>query len=180
ILSEELIGNNRSDYAIVINKLVEDYNHSLAPYKKEFALSLCFFSQEVLDTIRFLTQEYCLRAKAQQHYISKKFSDQPIYDPQEKKPGWVIYLEFEDITQKQEYAHSFGIAKSGLKVAIENGLVNEFVGLVTRFIKHHTCSNSMQRDILQDLDMEQKNSRPAKWINIEVNNKNVKPILETR
>ncbi|CAG8632366.1 18965_t:CDS:1, partial [Racocetra fulgida] len=34
-----------------------------------------------------------------------------------------IYIS---IIQKQEYAHSFGIAKSGLKFALENGLVNEF------------------------------------------------------
>ncbi|CAG8821564.1 10667_t:CDS:2, partial [Dentiscutata erythropus] len=30
------------------------------------------------------------------------------------------------VTQKQEYAHGFGIAKSGLKFALENGLINEF------------------------------------------------------
>ncbi|CAG8799882.1 13739_t:CDS:2, partial [Dentiscutata erythropus] len=30
------------------------------------------------------------------------------------------------VTQKQEYTHGFGIAKSGLKFALENGLINEF------------------------------------------------------
>ncbi|CAG8776163.1 7543_t:CDS:1, partial [Racocetra fulgida] len=42
------------------------------------------------------------------------------------------------ITQKQEYVHGFGIAKSGLKFAVENELVDEFIGLITRFIENHT------------------------------------------
>ncbi|CAG8645073.1 6462_t:CDS:2, partial [Racocetra fulgida] len=42
------------------------------------------------------------------------------------------------ITEKQEYAHGFGIAKSGLKFALENGLVNEFVGLIVKFIENHS------------------------------------------
>ncbi|CAG8645283.1 40999_t:CDS:2 [Gigaspora margarita] len=97
-----------------------------------------------------------------------------------REPDVVQSSIYKDIMQKQEYAYGFGIAKSGLKFAIKNGLVDEFVGLVTRFIEYHTGSNFMQRDILQDLDMEQENSRPAKWVNNKVNNRNVKPILETR
>ncbi|CAG8852730.1 6478_t:CDS:2, partial [Gigaspora margarita] len=49
-----------------------------------------------------------------------------------------------NITQKQEYAHSFGIAKSGLKFALESGLVNEFVELITGFIENHTVQQSDQ------------------------------------
>ncbi|CAG8726356.1 25306_t:CDS:2 [Gigaspora margarita] len=40
------------------------------------------------------------------------------------------------IVQKQEYVHGFGIAKNGLKFALENSLVNEFIGLIVRFIGH--------------------------------------------
>ncbi|CAG8835812.1 7038_t:CDS:2, partial [Gigaspora margarita] len=46
-------------------KLVENNNHSLAPYQKEFAPSLCALSQKVLDEIKFLTQECGLGAKEQ-------------------------------------------------------------------------------------------------------------------
>ncbi|CAG8803321.1 8889_t:CDS:2, partial [Racocetra fulgida] len=42
------------------------------------------------------------------------------------------------ITQKQEYSYSFGIAKSSLKFALENKLVDEFVRLVKRFIEDYT------------------------------------------
>ncbi|CAG8779512.1 17762_t:CDS:2, partial [Dentiscutata erythropus] len=42
------------------------------------------------------------------------------------------------VTQKQEYAHRFGIAKSGLKFAFENGLINEFVKLIVKFIENHS------------------------------------------
>ncbi|CAG8577812.1 hypothetical protein C2G38_2252528 [Gigaspora rosea] len=99
-----------------------------------------------------------------------------------------------NITQKQEYTHGFGIAKSGLKFAIDNGLVDEFVGLITKFIENHTGvntsqqvevditqienpkklkhkgrpkgSNSVQQDILQDLNTGQEESlRPTKHAN---------------
>ncbi|CAG8836443.1 23768_t:CDS:2, partial [Gigaspora margarita] len=70
----------KSKNAIIINKLVEEHNYSLVPYRKEFALSLRSISQEVLDTIKFLTQECNLGIKAQCWYLSKKFSDQPLYD----------------------------------------------------------------------------------------------------
>ncbi|CAG8848810.1 882_t:CDS:2, partial [Gigaspora margarita] len=65
---------------IFINKLINEHNHSLAPYRKEFAPSLHSLSQEVLDEIKFLTQECSLGAKAQHQYLSKKFSAQPLYD----------------------------------------------------------------------------------------------------
>ncbi|CAG8780890.1 41382_t:CDS:2, partial [Gigaspora margarita] len=103
-----------------------------------------------------------------------------------------------NITQKQEYTHGFGIAKSGLKFAIDNGLVDEFVGLITRFIENHTGINTSQRmevditqienskklkhkDILQDLNMEQEETlRPTKHANIEINNDNIQPKSGTR
>ncbi|CAG8674184.1 7100_t:CDS:2, partial [Racocetra persica] len=49
-----------------------------------------------------------------------------------------------NITQKQEYVHSFGVAKSRLKFAIENSLVDEFIELITRFIENHTGINANQ------------------------------------
>ncbi|CAG8540505.1 14187_t:CDS:1 [Racocetra persica] len=42
------------------------------------------------------------------------------------------------IIQKQEYVYGFSVAKSRLKFVLENGLVDEFVGLVEEFIKDHT------------------------------------------
>ncbi|CAG8473319.1 8956_t:CDS:2 [Racocetra fulgida] len=45
---------------------------------------------------------------------------------------------YASIKQKQEYAHGFGVAKSRLKFALENGLVNKFVGLIARFIENHS------------------------------------------
>ncbi|CAG8565034.1 3469_t:CDS:2 [Cetraspora pellucida] len=51
--------------AIIINKLIENHNHSLTPHRKEFASSLRSLSQEVLDDIKFLTQECNLGTKAQ-------------------------------------------------------------------------------------------------------------------
>ncbi|CAG8570045.1 33701_t:CDS:2 [Racocetra persica] len=50
--------------AIVINKFVEEHNYPLALHRKEFVPSLYSLSQEVLDTIKFLTQECNLEAKA--------------------------------------------------------------------------------------------------------------------
>ncbi|CAG8540844.1 24060_t:CDS:2 [Dentiscutata erythropus] len=50
-----------------------------------------------------------------------------------------------NITQKQDYAYGFGIAKSELKFALENVLVNEFVGLITRFIENHTGVDTNKR-----------------------------------
>lgn len=49
-----------------------------------------------------------------------------------------------NITQKQQYVHGFGVTKSGLKFAVENSLVDEFVGLITRFIENHTGVNANQ------------------------------------
>ncbi|CAG8837665.1 43703_t:CDS:2, partial [Gigaspora margarita] len=66
--------------SIIINKLVENHNYSLALYQKEFAPSLRALLQEVLDEIKFLTQEYGLGAKVQYQYITKKFQDQPLFD----------------------------------------------------------------------------------------------------
>ncbi|CAG8565017.1 3468_t:CDS:2, partial [Cetraspora pellucida] len=54
------------------------------------------------------------------------------------------------ITQKQEYAYGFGVAKSGLKFALENKLVDEFVKLIERFIGNHTgvdVNNRMTIDV---------------------------------
>ncbi|CAG8470644.1 6822_t:CDS:1, partial [Dentiscutata erythropus] len=42
------------------------------------------------------------------------------------------------ITQKQEYIYSFGVAKSKLKFALANGLVDEFVELIEEFIENNT------------------------------------------
>ncbi|CAG8804462.1 16619_t:CDS:2, partial [Gigaspora rosea] len=70
----------RKNDGIAINKLIEEHNYLLAPYCKEFALSLHSLLQEVLDDIKFLTQECSLGANAQHRYISKKFSEQPLYD----------------------------------------------------------------------------------------------------
>ncbi|CAG8499715.1 10935_t:CDS:2 [Gigaspora rosea] len=66
--------------SIVVNKLVETHNHTLVPYREEFAPSLRTLSQEVLDKIKFLTQECNLGAKAQRRYISKKYPNQLLYD----------------------------------------------------------------------------------------------------
>ncbi|CAG8651686.1 14865_t:CDS:2 [Gigaspora margarita] len=216
----------KSKNAIIINKLVKEYNHSLAPYRKEFALSLRSISQEVLDTIKFLTQEYNLRVKAQCQYLSKKFSDQLLYDHnlyntmcrygkqmgnkrkndaadideiEKYLTSESVFAQNTQISQStiadhetsiemnqvisirgpdQEYTHGFGIAKSRLKFAIDNGLVDEFVGLITRFIKNHTGvntrSNFVQQDILQNLNIEQEETlRPTKRANIEINNNNI-------
>ncbi|CAG8844519.1 41530_t:CDS:2, partial [Gigaspora margarita] len=57
-----------------------------------------------------------------------------------------------NITEKQEYAHGFGIAKSGLKFILKNGLVNKFVGLIVKFIDSHSgiaTSEHMTIDISQ-------------------------------
>ncbi|CAG8741864.1 3785_t:CDS:2, partial [Cetraspora pellucida] len=54
------------------------------------------------------------------------------------------------ITQKQEYAYGFGVAKSGLKFALENKLVDEFVKLIERFIGNYTgvdVNNQMTIDV---------------------------------
>ncbi|CAG8820843.1 35076_t:CDS:2, partial [Gigaspora margarita] len=45
------------------------------------------------------------------------------------------------ITQKQEYAYSFGVAKSELKFALDNRLVDEFAELIEKFIENHTDAN---------------------------------------
>ncbi|RIB27240.1 hypothetical protein C2G38_2161154 [Gigaspora rosea] len=74
------VGYQKISSEIVINKLVNNHNHSLALYRKEFAPSLRSFSQEVLDDIKFLTQECKLGTKAQCRYIAKKFPNQPLYD----------------------------------------------------------------------------------------------------
>ncbi|CAG8679524.1 2353_t:CDS:1 [Cetraspora pellucida] len=50
-----------------------------------------------------------------------------------------------NIKQNQEYAHSFGVIKSELKFALKNRLVNEFVGLITRFIENHTGIDTNER-----------------------------------
>ncbi|CAG8759681.1 17511_t:CDS:1, partial [Cetraspora pellucida] len=109
---------------------------------------------------------------------------------------------YTSITQKQEYVRGFDIAKSGLKFALESGLVDEFVGLIIGFIENHTGVNTNQRilvditqienlkklkhkgcskkssstqEILQDLNIENaETSRPTKQANIETNNNNVK------
>ncbi|CAG8685399.1 13396_t:CDS:2, partial [Racocetra persica] len=74
------VGYRKNINAIVVNKFVESHNHSFTPYRKEFAPSLCLLSQDVLDAIKFLTQECNLGAKAQRQYILKKFLDQPLFD----------------------------------------------------------------------------------------------------
>ncbi|CAG8640818.1 22693_t:CDS:2, partial [Gigaspora margarita] len=52
------------------------------------------------------------------------------------------------IVQKQEYAHGFGFAKSGLKFVLENGLVNEFIELIVRFIEGHTGVDTTEQMIV--------------------------------
>ncbi|CAG8752781.1 17240_t:CDS:2, partial [Gigaspora rosea] len=76
----QLNAGYRKNDGIVITKLIEEHNHLLASYRKEFAPSLHLLSQEVLDDIKFLTQECGLGANAQCQYISKKFPEQPLYD----------------------------------------------------------------------------------------------------
>ncbi|CAG8838199.1 8998_t:CDS:2, partial [Gigaspora margarita] len=51
-------------------------------------------------------------------------------------------------TKKQEYAYSFGVAKSILKFALENELVNEFVRLIVKFIDNHSgiATNKLRRE----------------------------------
>ncbi|RIB27241.1 hypothetical protein C2G38_2029558 [Gigaspora rosea] len=49
------------------------------------------------------------------------------------------------ITQKQEYAYGFGVAKSGLKFALDNGLVDEFAELIEKFIENHTDVDANNR-----------------------------------
>ncbi|CAG8782222.1 8837_t:CDS:2, partial [Dentiscutata erythropus] len=85
--------------------------------------------------------------------------------------------------ETQEYAYGFGIAKSGLKFAIDNGLVDEFVRLISRFIENRTGvrSNFAQQDSLQNLNIEQeKNSRPKKHTNVKTDDNNIKLKLGTR
>ncbi|CAG8759174.1 20711_t:CDS:2, partial [Dentiscutata erythropus] len=48
------------------------------------------------------------------------------------------------IVEKQEYACGFNIVKSGLKFAIENSLVDKFVGLISGFIENHTENQRIQ------------------------------------
>ncbi|CAG8508493.1 3884_t:CDS:2 [Racocetra persica] len=52
---------------------------------------------------------------------------------------------YNNIKQNQEYAYGFGVAKSRLKFALENGLVDEFVGLIIRFIENHTGVDTNKR-----------------------------------
>ncbi|CAG8704427.1 23216_t:CDS:2, partial [Racocetra persica] len=63
IIQQLNTGYQKND-GIVINKLVETYNHTLASYRKEFAPSLRSLSQEVLDNIKFFTQKYSFGANA--------------------------------------------------------------------------------------------------------------------
>ncbi|CAG8855740.1 18848_t:CDS:1, partial [Gigaspora margarita] len=60
--------------------MVKNHNYLLAPYQKKFAPSLRALSQEVLDKIKFLTQEYGLGAKAQCRYIAKNFLNQLLFE----------------------------------------------------------------------------------------------------
>ncbi|CAG8756546.1 8382_t:CDS:1, partial [Dentiscutata erythropus] len=50
-----------------------------------------------------------------------------------------------NIAEKQKYAHGFSIAKSGLKFAIKNELVNEFVELTVKFIKNNFEVNTNEQ-----------------------------------
>ncbi|CAG8812512.1 24035_t:CDS:2, partial [Racocetra persica] len=75
-----------------------------------------------------------------------------------------------NIAQRQQYIYGFGITKSELKFAVENGLVDEFIELITRFIENHT-----------DLAIGNKeNSRLAKQVNVKANKGGVKLKLENR
>ncbi|CAG8695496.1 12331_t:CDS:2, partial [Gigaspora rosea] len=201
----------------VINKLINEYNHSLASYRKKFAPSLRSLLQEVLDKIKFLTQECGLGAKAQYQYLSKKFSVQPLYnwlpsiqsvffEPVQDAIKKYLTLEsasvqniqisqsilyhaslfenscdlislpnayeyadeyFEDeynlVLLFDQYKHNTSAmefdlneeinqvisicesAKSRLKFALESGLVNEFVELITEFIKNYTGVDTNKR-----------------------------------
>ncbi|CAG8842871.1 43909_t:CDS:2, partial [Gigaspora margarita] len=90
-------------------------------------------------------------------------------------------IENQDVEMNQ-YAHGFGVAKSRLKFALENGLVNEFVGLISRFIENLTGIENLKKlkhkrhskipkstsqgtlqDVKQDLNTRQNlNLRPKK------------------
>ncbi|RIB20484.1 hypothetical protein C2G38_2179178 [Gigaspora rosea] len=70
----------------------------------EFAPRLRSLSQEVLDGIKFLTQECGLGTKAQYQYLSKKFPIQPLYNSdmvnwlmqqKEQELGWAVFIELE-------------------------------------------------------------------------------------
>ncbi|CAG8651951.1 23485_t:CDS:2 [Gigaspora rosea] len=52
---------------------------------------------------------------------------------------------YASVTEKQKYAHGFGIAKSGLKFAMENRLVNKFVGLIVKFIENYSEVNTNEQ-----------------------------------
>ncbi|CAG8483525.1 96_t:CDS:2 [Dentiscutata heterogama] len=65
------VGYQKSVNAIVVNKFVERHNYSFAPHRKKFALGLYSLLQDVLDTIKVLTQKYKLGAKAQYQKFKK-------------------------------------------------------------------------------------------------------------
>ncbi|CAG8842130.1 39240_t:CDS:1, partial [Gigaspora margarita] len=58
------------------------------------------------------------------------------------------------ITQKQEYAYSFGIAKSGLKFVFDNELVDEFAELIKKFIENYTDVDINNQMIIEITSIE--------------------------
>ncbi|CAG8751983.1 17169_t:CDS:2, partial [Cetraspora pellucida] len=77
--------DNNNDFVIQVGAKFPNWKsleNALKKYEteKEFASSLCMFLQEVLDKIKFLTQECGFETKAQHQYITKKFSNQSLYN----------------------------------------------------------------------------------------------------
>ncbi|CAG8792699.1 18267_t:CDS:2, partial [Gigaspora margarita] len=244
------VGFKKNIGAIFINKLIDEYNHSLALYQKEFALNLYSLLQEVLDEIKFLTQECGLEMSSNQRENDAMDIIKWLMQQKEQEPEWAVFIDIfkishnakfdikliskhwytdpiqafdysvildtstiefntneernqvisirepdtyrasihNNITQKQEYVHGFGIAKNGLKFALESGLVNKFVELITGFIKNHTGIDTNKRITVKVTQIENpkklknkehlKLPKPAQQSDQDLNTK-CKQITET-
>ncbi|CAG8682435.1 22819_t:CDS:2, partial [Racocetra persica] len=71
--------NGKTEQKIYINKLIEEHNHSLTPYREEFAPSLQRLSQNILDEIKFMIQKCEYNARQQRWYLVNKFPGVNIY-----------------------------------------------------------------------------------------------------
>ncbi|CAG8461986.1 13927_t:CDS:2 [Cetraspora pellucida] len=60
----------------------------------------------------------------------------------------------------EKYAYSFGIAKSELKFALKNELVNEFVEIIVKFIEDYTKINTNKQMMINISQIE--NSKKLK------------------
>ena len=69
---------NNSDFAIFINKIVNEHNHDLnieaVAFKKDKR-----FSNEMVNDIQFLTQHCKLGATTQRRYLEAKYPSHPIF-----------------------------------------------------------------------------------------------------